>query len=250
MNYKLEGSGETIVFIHGLSDNLLYWEFLASNLKNDYQVLRIDVRGHGGSELGNDEISIELFVNDLYSLLKELDISKVHLIGFSLGGAVALEFTVMYPETVDSLVLMSSFCKVGEDLANVFVKFRKSLEISFEEFYNLILPMVLCSDVIDNNKEELEMLKDIASQTADTDAYIKAIDACLDFNVESELSEINVSTLVLAGRYDDITSVKSQIELKNKIRNSKIFIFDNLKHNLLVGENNQEILDILKNEYE
>lgn len=250
MNYKLEGSGETIVFIHGLSDNLLYWEFLASNLKNDYQVLRIDLRGHGGSELGNDEISIELFVNDLYSLLKELDISKVHLIGFSLGGAVALEFTVMYPETVDSLVLMSSFCKVGEDLANVFVKFRKSLEISFEEFYNLILPMVLCSDVIDNNKEELEMLKDIASQTADTDAYIKAIDACLDFNVESELSEINVSTLVLAGRYDDITSVKSQIELKNKIRNSKIFIFDNLKHNLLVGENNQEILDILKNEYE
>ena len=250
MNYKLEGSGETIVFIHGLSDNLLYWEFLASNLKNDYQVLRIDLRGHGGSELGNDEISIELFVNDLYSLLKELDISKVHLIGFSLGGAVALEFTVMYPETVDSLVLMSSFCKVGEDLANVFVKFRKSLEISFEEFYNLILPMVLCSDVIDNNKEELEMLKDIASQTADTDAYIKAIDACLDFNVESELSEINVPTLVLAGRYDDITSVKSQIELKNKIRNSKIFIFDNLKHNLLVGENNQEILDILKNEYE
>lgn len=250
MNYKLEGSGETIVFIHGLSDNLLYWEFLASNLKNDYQVLRIDLRGHGESELGNDEISIELFVNDLYSLLKELDISKVHLIGFSLGGAVALEFTVMYPETVDSLVLMSSFCKVGEDLANVFVKFRKSLEISFEEFYNLILPMVLCSDVIDNNKEELEMLKDIASQTADTDAYIKAIDACLDFNVESELSEINVPTLVLAGRYDDITSVKSQIGLKNKIRNSKIFIFDDLKHNLLVGENNQGILDILKNEYE
>ena len=40
MNYKLEGSGETLVFIHGLSDSLLYWEYLASNLKDQYQVLR------------------------------------------------------------------------------------------------------------------------------------------------------------------------------------------------------------------
>ena len=62
MNYKLEGSGETLVFIHGLSDNLLYWEFLANHLKGNYQILRIDLRGHGGSELGNDEITIDTYV--------------------------------------------------------------------------------------------------------------------------------------------------------------------------------------------
>ena len=83
MNYKLEGSGETLVFIHGLSDNLLYWEFLASNLKGQYQILRIDLRGHGGSKLGNDEIILDTDVKDLKTLLDELKIKKVNLIGYS-----------------------------------------------------------------------------------------------------------------------------------------------------------------------
>ena len=68
LNYTIEGSGETLVFIHGLSDNLLYWEFLASNLKKDFQVLRFDLRGHGQTELGEDEISIGTYVQDLHNL--------------------------------------------------------------------------------------------------------------------------------------------------------------------------------------
>ena len=69
MNYKLEGSGETLVFIHGLSDNLLYWEFLANNLKENFQVLRVDLRGHGQTELGDDEISIGTYADVRHNLL-------------------------------------------------------------------------------------------------------------------------------------------------------------------------------------
>ncbi|WP_303738490.1 alpha/beta fold hydrolase [Methanobrevibacter thaueri] len=69
LNYKLEGSGETLVFIHGLSDNLLYWEFLASNLKENFQVLRVDLRGHGQTELGDDEISIGTYADVRHNLL-------------------------------------------------------------------------------------------------------------------------------------------------------------------------------------
>lgn len=249
MNYKLEGIGETLVFIHGLSDNLLYWEFLASNLKEDYQVLRIDLRGHGESELGNDEISIDNYVDDLYNLLDELGIGQINLIGFSLGGAIALDFTVKYPQIVSSLVLMSSFYKVDEHLENIFNQFKNALESSFEDFYDLILPMVLCPDVIDSNKQELEMLREIASKSANVRAYIKAIDAGLNFDIEDNLSDINVSTLILAGKYDDITLLESQKELKSKIKNSELIVLDDVKHNLLVGENNEKILDILKNKY-
>ena len=51
INYLVEGEGETIVFIHGLSDNLNYWEVLANPLKNKYKILRFDLRGHGDSKL-------------------------------------------------------------------------------------------------------------------------------------------------------------------------------------------------------
>jgi pimeloyl-ACP methyl ester carboxylesterase len=248
MNYKFEGNGETLVFIHGLSDNLLYWEYLAANLKDDYQVLRVDLRGHGDSELGNGEITIDTYVEDLHSLLCELGIDDANLIGFSLGGAVALDFAARYPHKVSSLVLMSAFHRVDDDLAVVLNKFKKALNNSFEEFYDLILPMVLCPKVIDDNKEELKLLKQIASQNANTEAYIMAVDACLGFNADDKLSGINVPTLLLAGLYDEISNLKLQKEIYEKIENSKLIIFDNLKHNLLVGGNNEKILNILKKE--
>ena len=248
LNYKLEGSGEAMVFIHGLSDNLLYWEYLASNLGHDHQVLRFDLRGHGQTELGNDEISIDVYADDLHGLLYELDIDKVNLVGFSLGGAVALDFTVRYPQMVSSLVLMSSFYKVEGHLEQVLNQFRDALKISFNEFYDLILPMVLCPDVIEENGEELVMMKEIASLSANTQAYIRAIDACLAFDIEDGLSKIDVPTLVLAGKQDEITSLESQKDLRGKIKNSKLIVFDDVKHNLLVGKNNEKILDLLKKE--
>lgn len=245
MNYKLEGSGKTLLFIHGLSDNLLYWEFLATTLKEGYQVLRVDLRGHGESELENGEITIDTYVNDLNNLLKELDISKVNLIGFSLGGAVALDFTIKFPQKVDSLVLMSSFYKLEGESRNHLIQFKKALNISFEEFYDTILPMVLCPNVIEDNENELEMLKGIAAQNANIEAFIMAVDICLNFNVENNLSKINVPTLILAGKYDEIFTLDMQNELSYKIKNSKLIVFDNVKHNLLVGKNNTEILKIL-----
>lgn len=249
MNYKLEGSGETLVFIHGLSDNLLYWEFLASNLKDQYQILRIDLRGHGDSKLGSDEITLDTYVEDLKTLLDELKIKNVNLIGFSLGSIVALDFNMKYPKMVSSLVLMSSFYKVDSHLEGVFAQFKKALNSGFNEFYDLILPMVLCPNVINDNKEELEMLKGIASKTANTKAYIKAVDVLLNANFEHHLAQIKIPTLILAGKYDDITLADMQKELKSKIDNSEIIVFDNTKHNLLVGENQLEILNALKNFY-
>lgn len=249
MNYKLEGNGETLVFIHGLSDNLLYWEFLANNLKGNYQILRVDLRGHGGSELGNDEITIDTYVWDLKNLLDDLKIQNVNLIGFSLGGIVALDFNRKYPKMVSSLVLMSSFHKLNDHLEEVFVQFKNALENSFNDFYDLILPMVLCPKVINDNREELEFLKGVASETANTKAYIKAIDALLSANFEDDLPQIKVPTLILAGKYDDITPVDLQKELKSKVDTSELIIFDDAKHNLLVGKNQLEILSILKNFY-
>ena len=249
MNYKLEGSGQTLVFIHGLSDSLLYWEYLASNLKDHYHVLRVDLRGHGVSELKDDELTIGLFADDLHCLLRELNIGKVCLIGFSLGGAVALDFAIRYPQMVSSLVLMSSFYRADEHLENIFNQFKNALDKGFGDFYDLILPMVLCPDVINDNRKNLEVLKEFASLSANTQAYIQACDAGLDFDVEEKLSQIDVPTLILAGKYDEITVLESQKELQRKITNSKLIVFDDVKHNLLVGKNNEEILNILKKGY-
>lgn len=246
MNYKLEGNGKPLVFIHGLSDNLLYWEFLSSNLMHDYQVLRVDLRGHGESELGSDEITIDTYVDDLNNLLEELDIPNVSLIGFSLGGAVALDFAIKYPQKVDSMVLMSTFYKADDNLRNTLHEFKTALNVGFGEFFDTILPMILCPDVIEANEKELESLKEMTSQNANVEAYIKAVDVCLNFNAEEDLSEISIPALILAGKYDEISTLEMQKDLNSKIEDSQLIVLDNVKHNLLIGENNEKILDALK----
>lgn len=249
LNYMVEGDGMPLVFIHGLSDNLLYWEYLANNLKNYYQIIRFDLRGHGGSELGNDEITMDTYVEDLNNLLDELKISNANLIGFSLGGSVAQEFTIKYPDKVDSLVLMSSFYKLNDHSLEVITQFKEKLTDGFDEFFDYILPLILCPDVIEANKEELMVLKEMASSNANVDAFIKAVDVSLDFNIEDEISRINVPTLVLAGKYDEIFPFESQKDLQKQIENSELIVFDNAKHNILIGENNEKILEILKSFY-
>ncbi len=250
INYLVEGKGETIVFIHGLSDNLNYWEVLSNPLKDKFKVVRFDLRGHGDSKLGNDEITIDLFTNDLNDLLVKLDIDKAHLVGLSLGGAIALNFAVKYPYKVSSLVLMSSFSHCSSHLDNVLSEFKLSIEESPEKFFDEILPMTLCPDVIEMHKNELELLKNSLAPTVNCDAIKKAIDAIINFDIEDKLGDINVPTLVLAGKYDNLSLLSEQKEMANKIAGSKLFVFDNLKHNLLVGKTIEKIIDFLIKFYE
>ena len=120
--------------------------------------------------------------------------------------------------------------------------------ISLFGFYDFMVPLVLCPDIIDKHAKELEMFKQLASPNANTKAYLESVDACLNFNVENQLSEINVPTLILAGQYDEIFPLNIQRELYNKINNSKLIVLDNTKHNLLVGKNNEKIINIIKKE--
>ncbi len=245
INYKLEGEGKTIVFIHGLSDNLLYWQPLVNSIKNHYQILQYDLRGHGLSEWKNEKISMSTYVDDLLFLLNKLEIKSANFVGFSLGSAIALDFAIKYPQRVSSLVLISSFFKVDQHLSVVFNTLKQSLEKGFPEFFETIIPMVLCPEVIRENRDELNMLKCVASETANLQAYIEAVDVCLSFNVEDKLQYIDIPTLIIAAKYDDLTLQSMQEELHDKIRNSKMTVFDNVKHNILIGENIEKLSDML-----
>lgn len=245
VNYVVDGDGETIVLIHGLSDNLIYWEPLIGVLKNNFKVIRFDLRGHGQSQLGNDEITIDLYAEDLKTILDELNVSKVNLVGFSLGGCIALDFAIKYPSNVFSVVLMSSFARPSEHGIEILNQFLETLEIGFGEFYDYILPKVLCPKVIENNKEELDMIKSMAAPVANVDAFKKAIHALLKFDVWEKLEDIEIPMMVLAGKYDEISLVSEQIELSNYLKNSELIVFDDVKHNLLVGGNIVNVGDVL-----
>ena len=108
MNYELSGSGRCFTLIHGAGDNLNAWYNQVPVFSQHYRVLTYDVRGHGQTELPEVELSAELWVEDLRALLEALNISEIILLGYSMGGAIALEFALTHSKMVTALILSNT----------------------------------------------------------------------------------------------------------------------------------------------
>jgi len=108
INYELSGDGACLVLIHGFSDNLSMWYNQVPAFSKQYKVLTFDTRGHGHTETPEDEFSREDLGEDLYALFKALNIDQACVLGYSMGGAIGLEFTLKHPEMVTGLILANS----------------------------------------------------------------------------------------------------------------------------------------------
>ena len=244
-NHVLEGYGEkTIVFIHGLSDSLEYWTKLSSQLSDEYQILRYDLKGHGKSDF--QMFTMDDLADDLHELLLKLNIEKASLIGNSLGGNVALKFAVRYPQMVDSLVIMSSFSEVDSNLNSKFLEFKDAIDIGFEEFFDVIINYVLPEDVIQKNHDLLMANRDLLAKKANLDGIKHGIEIGMDFNMTDELKDIDVPALILAGADDEIATDSLQHILNDNILNSRLVFFEDTKHDLLIGRNISEIKRLIR----
>ncbi len=103
--YEVAGEGHPLVLIHaGIADSRMWddqWDLFA----RQYRVVRYDIRGCGKSPMPPEEFSLS---DDLLTLLRLLGIDKTYLLGVSMGGGVALDFTLEHPEMVDGLILVGS----------------------------------------------------------------------------------------------------------------------------------------------
>jgi len=100
--YEVVGSGHSLVLIHGFSLDSRMWDDQFETFAEHYQVIRYDVRGFGKSDLPDGEIS---HTDDLQALLDLLGVTEAHVLGFSMGGWIAVEFALLHPELTSALVL-------------------------------------------------------------------------------------------------------------------------------------------------
>src|SRR5437899_2485287 len=107
--YTVEGAGPPVLLVHGLySSGQMNWRLpgVTKALAKDYQVVTIDVRGHGGSGKPekDSDYGVEM-VEDLVRLLDQLNIKKAHVIGYSMGGMITMKLLTTHPERVESAIL-------------------------------------------------------------------------------------------------------------------------------------------------
>jgi len=106
--YQVNGNGHPFVFIHPGGLESSSWHYQVAFFSKRYQVITYDIRGHGRSEVPEGSYSFGDCVEDLHQLLDHLAIQRIYLAGLSMGGNIALSFTLHYPERVDALILAGS----------------------------------------------------------------------------------------------------------------------------------------------
>jgi pimeloyl-ACP methyl ester carboxylesterase len=113
MNYELTGEGDCLVLVHGAGDNLRMWYGQAPVFAQEYRVLTYDVRGHGETELPESTVDMPLLAVDQRELLRALGIESAFVLGYSMGGRIALQLALDEPSMVRALVLASSGVGLG-----------------------------------------------------------------------------------------------------------------------------------------
>jgi len=120
--YEVMGAGHPLVLLHeGIADSRMYDDQFNAFAQR-YRVVRFDLRGFGQSDLPPGDEPVALY-EDLYGLLALLGIKKTYVLGMSMGGAIALDFTLAHPVMVDALILVAPGVS-GYDMASFEVEYQ------------------------------------------------------------------------------------------------------------------------------
>jgi 2-succinyl-6-hydroxy-2,4-cyclohexadiene-1-carboxylate synthase len=107
---EIAGTGEPLLLLHGFTGNAATWSFLIPLLSARCKLIMVDIIGHGLTDSPDDisRYTMKEAAFDLKEILDCLDIQKTHVLGYSMGGRLALSFACLFPESVQSLLLESA----------------------------------------------------------------------------------------------------------------------------------------------
>ena len=105
LNYKVFGSGDPVIILHGMFGMLDNWQYVAKKLSDHFMVFILDLRNHGKSPHSAD-FSYEIMAQDVFNFMEENWIFKAHLIGHSMGGKVAMRLACEHEDRIEKLVVV------------------------------------------------------------------------------------------------------------------------------------------------
>jgi pimeloyl-[acyl-carrier protein] methyl ester esterase len=211
LNIETRGSGPDIVLLHGWGLNLRVWDALAAVLENSFRVITVNLPGHGRSEWNPKARTPAEQAWQVHAALESLS-DRYHLLGWSLGGQIALDLAAAMPGSVDRLVLVATTPRfiAGPDWphgmpASAIERMATQLRTNYKRTVSDFLELQVRGSA--GSEKALADLH--ASLFAHGEAHPKALVAGLETLRNSDLrpllSLVRAPTLVIAGQYDRVT---------------------------------------------
>ena len=221
----LGGRGESLLMIHGWGVNSEIWVSLVDELKLFASVYLIDLPGMGGSS----SISPYTLDNIAKEIKANVPIKKFNILGWSLGGQVAMSLAIRMPEFVEKLILMSTtpcFVEKKDWSYGVNKQFFSNFEMEAKQNLNnsLMKFFLIQTRDIDDSKNVMKFLKNKFIELKDENkgGMESALNVLKETDLRNEVQKIDKPTLIIAGDKDRLTSSKASIWLYEKIKGATL----------------------------
>ena len=252
ISYKVEGQGEPLVMIHGLGNTKCDWMLQTPSFSRHYRVITFDNRGAGRSDKPGGPYTTKIMADDVIGLMNFLKLEKAHILGFSLGGMIAQELAIQYPERINKLILASTFCCQDNLLNGHTPELFGALDLRLKGKAGPVTRLAFNNSV---NRIVFTILNTIHAKLenkTDTIGLIAQKEADVNHFTADRLYLISSPTLVITGTADRITKPSSSAQIAQLIPDAKITEIDGGSHSL-IAENkeafNRKVLDFLETDF-
>ncbi len=233
LSYDDVGEGSTpIICLHGYPFDKTMWQGQLDFLKSSNRIIACDIRGFGKSTDEESNLSIDLFSEDLMAFMDKLNIDKAIVCGLSMGGFIALNAMKRFPNRFEALILCDTQCIA--DTVEVKEKRYKTIDDinvnGVTDFNEGFIKSVFHKDSLTNKKDLVEKLRTVVfanSQhiiTGGLTALAERSETC------STLKDINIPTLIICGREDEVTPLVQSESMNSTIRGSMLRVIDYAGH--------------------
>ncbi len=253
LSYDDVGEGNVpIIFLHGFPFDKTMWHNQLDSLQSIYRLISIDLRGFGKSTDEETPLTIDLFALDLITFMDNLAIDKAVICGLSMGGYIALNAVKNFPERFEALILCDTQCiadtpEVKEKRYTAIDEIQSNGSAGFSEGF---VKKVFCKDSLRNKKKLVAQLKTVVLSNT-SQIFCQGMTAIAErAETCSDLSNINIPTLIIVGSEDELTPLAQSEYMQEKIKGSQLKIIDHAGHvsNLEQPEKfNKHLADFLRN---
>lgn len=224
IHYNTKGNGYPIILLHGVFQDMDVFEPLIKKLSKNYQVISIDLRGHGLSDTPHDS-RVDDYISDIQQLLNALFINSAYVIGLELGATIATGLTYKSPDLINGMVLINPTDDHSTFPDNrIYDRHADEIRTMSDEDKEKYLLRFRYKNIKQAKKFVKSHIPSNDLQTMEEEIAVKR--SFKDFDIISLLPDIETRTLVISGQYDGKILYSEGKRISELLPNAEFKLFE------------------------
>lgn len=232
--YEEKGQGEPLLFLNGLSGDHLYWRGQLRAFHKQYRCLAVDNRDAGQSSYASEPYTVVDLAEDVLAWMEQLALPPAHVVGLSMGGAIAQELALTSPQRIRSVVLVDTLARSDDwfrGTLRAFALIRQQVADT-AAFFEAILPWWVSHRFFDES-ERVSWLRALLRQNPypqRLDGFLRQLDALSQHDARDRLRALVCPVLIMVGEDDNVAPERYGRQMQELIPHAQLVVLKGVGH--------------------